>query len=103
MFAEQSRPQGELPSVTLPSSRYPAFSARVPWLGADLQTLRNALRGPALALGCIAITCVVTVVAVTTVVVTTYAVTAYVAGSAVHTTIGVAGRYTRVTTAEKKK
>jgi len=33
------------------SSRYPAFIARAPWLGADLQTLRNALRGPVLALG----------------------------------------------------
>ena len=26
---------------------YPSFSARAPWLGPDLQTLRNMLRGPA--------------------------------------------------------
>jgi predicted alpha/beta-fold hydrolase len=31
------------------SSRpYPSFRPRAPWLGADLQTLRNALRGPCL-------------------------------------------------------
>jgi len=32
------------------SARFPEFDARAPWLGADLQTLRNALRGPAVAL-----------------------------------------------------
>ena len=29
---------------------YPSFSARTPWIGPDLQTLRNVLRGPALEL-----------------------------------------------------
>ena len=27
-------------------SRFPAFRPRAPWLGPDLQTLRNVLRGP---------------------------------------------------------
>ena len=31
-------------------STYPTFSARAPWIGPDLQTLRNVLRGPSLAL-----------------------------------------------------
>jgi len=32
------------------SSRFPSFNPRAPWLGADLQTLRNVLRGPSFAL-----------------------------------------------------
>jgi predicted alpha/beta-fold hydrolase len=31
-------------------SRFPAFRPRAPWLGPDLQTLRNVLRGPVLGL-----------------------------------------------------
>jgi len=31
------------------STDFPNFNPRAPWLGADLQTLRNVLRGPALA------------------------------------------------------
>ena len=34
--------------VTL--ERFPRFEARAPWLGADLQTVRNALRGPVVGL-----------------------------------------------------
>ena len=32
------------------TERFPSFSPRAPWLGADLQTLRNTLRGPSFAL-----------------------------------------------------
>jgi predicted alpha/beta-fold hydrolase len=34
--------------LTQPVHCYPRFEPRAPWLGADLQTLRNALRGPAM-------------------------------------------------------
>lgn len=34
------------------STDFPNFNPRAPWLGADLQTLRNVLRGPALAPPC---------------------------------------------------
>ena len=42
------------PAVTLPpvdATGYPAFQPRAPWWGADLQTLRNTLRGPVSAVG----------------------------------------------------
>jgi predicted alpha/beta-fold hydrolase len=34
---------------TLSTADFPPFQARAPWWGADLQTLRNVLRGPAIA------------------------------------------------------
>ncbi len=33
----------------MPPEQYPPFAPRAPWYGADLQTLRNFVRGPALA------------------------------------------------------
>ncbi len=40
-----------LPSSVVSAASYPDFEPRAPWLGADLQTLRNILRGPVLAPG----------------------------------------------------
>ena len=34
----------------MPDTIFPNFTARAPWLGPDLQTLRNMLRGPAISL-----------------------------------------------------
>jgi predicted alpha/beta-fold hydrolase len=39
----------QLPYPVVSTAKFPDFAPRAPWLGADLQTLRNVLRGPVFA------------------------------------------------------